>query len=378
MIFILANRILPTWYPPGFKEPLQTISAMAYLDQFFADNVLLLDDIDIAQINYENLDDKLYQIEQTIDANSIKTIVINAALNPKILNSTHYLPNSMELLEKLSKIANVHILTGDFLYYYNPQPNIIFFPVYAWLTSTKSIDEYFGYTNTVYDARLKKTHAVMCLNNNLTWHRLYFFSLLAGKNWFDKISYSFLKKLEDQFDNSTSITNFLTPNDCKLIRSYAHLLPIQIAQEKTDPNVFKRTWCYGFSIGSTIYNDCAINLITETSLTEGIILTEKICKSFMAYQIPILIGPCGANQFLEDIGLDMFSDYVPWKIWDSETDHKLKIRKIVEFIDQILSNPTAEKTILEIHQSFYPRLIKNKEYFHSKELQNILLKQIKF
>jgi hypothetical protein len=116
--------------------------------------------------------------------------------------------------------------------------------------------------------------------------------------------------------------------------------------------------------------------VTETSLTEGVILTEKSCKPFMAYQIPIIVGPIGANQFLQDIGLDMFADYVPWHSWDNETDHKLKMQKIVAFLDQLLAGPTVEQDILNMHQQSHLRLIKNKERFHSQEFLNLLTQQL--
>jgi hypothetical protein len=102
-------------------------------------------------------------------------------------------------------------------------------------------------------------------------------------------------------------------------------------------------------------------------------LTEKSCKPFMAYQIPIIVGAVGANQFFEDIGLDMFADYIPWKTWDHVPDHKLRIRMIVEFVDTLLADPEA---ILITHHDFQDRLIKNKQYFHSPEFQNLLLAQI--
>jgi len=57
----------------------------------------------------------------------------------------------------------------------------------------------------------------------------------------------------------------------------------------------------------------------------------------------------------------MFSDYIPWKTWDSITDQKVKINKIVEFLDQIMSTPND---ILIVHRSFHARLRSNKQYFH--------------
>jgi hypothetical protein len=96
----------------------------------------------------------------------------------------------------------------------------------------------------------------------------------------------------------------------------------------------------------------------------------------MAYQIPIVVGPNGANKFLQDIGLDMFEDYIPWRSWDDEIDPKLKIQKIVEFLDQLLSSPTAEQDILQMHEQLHYRLIKNKERFHSQEFLDLLSQQL--
>jgi hypothetical protein len=103
-------------------------------------------------------------------------------------------------------------------------------------------------------------------------------------------------------------------------------------------------------------------------------LSEKTCKPFMAYQLPVIVGPVGASQFLEDLGLDMFPDYIPWKTWDSVPDHKLRIRMIVEFVNSILPN---SEEIVSAHHSFKTRLIKNKQYFHSPEFENTLLRQIR-
>jgi hypothetical protein len=196
---------------------------------------------------------------------------------------------------------------------------------------------------------------------------------LAGRPWFDSIGYSFYartghdatltfqKRLTD-----FAITRFMSPAECNLAESYAHLLPVQIAGDTVDA---KKS-----GIHSWIYGAYAINLVTETSLTEGVMLTEKTCKAFTACQIPVLIAPVGANQFLEDLGLDMFGDYVPWKTWDHIADHKLRIRLIVEWLDTILAKP---ENILSTHAKFKSRLIKNKTHFHSPEFNNILLAQIK-
>jgi len=360
-----------------------------YLNQFFLKNTLVLDDSYTQGINREQWNLLLDKIKQFITDNDIQAVVIDRTSNPIILdyNQLAMAPTSIEMLENLSSITTAYILTGDFAYYYNPCPSIIFFPTFLWIIGGKLIKNLCNvhHYDTIYDIDFKKkTKTLMSLNMNAVWHRIYLFSLLAGKSWFNDIGYSFYanvgyrQKLNFQSRlNDVVIVRSLSQQERDQANLYSHLLPVKIPGDENAEE--KRMWTTGSSsIDSWFYSDYAINLVTETSLTDGICLTEKTCKPFMAYQIPIIVGPIGANQFLEDIGLDMFSDYIPWKTWDNETDHKLKMRKIVEFLDQLLSSPTAEQDILSTHQSFRTRLINNKEYFHSKELENILLAQVKF
>jgi hypothetical protein len=150
------------------------------------------------------------------------------------------------------------------------------------------------------------------------------------------------------------------------VRRYQDRLPIRL---KNDGRIQKGD----VGVGHPVYHECAVNAVTETSITEGVILTEKSCKPFMAYQIPVIVGPVGCSQFLEDLGLDMFSDYIPWKTWDHVPEHKLRIRMIVEFVNSLMANP---QEILTVHRGFKTRLIKNKEYFHSTKFQNLLQAQI--
>jgi hypothetical protein len=93
----------------------------------------------------------------------------------------------------------------------------------------------------------------------------------------------------------------------------------------------------------------------------------------MAYQIPILISNPGASQWLEDLGIDMFSDYIPWKQWDKILNPKDRVYKIVEHVNMLMQDIDA---IMTAHHSFHTRLRLNKQRFHSQEFGNILLKQI--
>ena len=348
---------LPTAAPRPAGGPI------LYLAQFFNSKTLLLLDNDTEGFEPEQWQLQLERIEQFVTNNAIELIVLNTAVNPVQLDHSQNgrLPSYLEMQQTLSKSAPTCILTSDFSYYYNPQPGVVFFPTFLWLNSARLMGHYFAdRANTVYDIEFKeKTKTLMCLNSNTPWHRIYLFSLLAGQSWFDSIGYSFSAKTGHQPNltfqqrlHEFAVTQFMSQAERDLAESYAHLLPVQIAGDSIDS---KKS-----GVHSWIYQAYAVNLITETSLTEGVMLTEKICKAFTAYQIPILIGPTGSSQFLEDIGLDMFGDYIPWKTWDHVTDHKTRINMTVEFLDQLLADP---QDILATHQSFKSRLLKNKEYF---------------
>ena len=370
---------LSKYCPVGKTRPLKLYSVPAAIESFSDKNILFLQLQEFIANTHEKWATLFQEIKIFVDKNNIECILLDRTQEPEIINNkTPIAPSNLEMLEDLLTLIPSYILTEDYEYYYNPTPNIIFFPYQLWVFSTKNIHKYYFYKNTTYDTQLEKTKPMMCLNRNLQWHRMFLFSLIAGKSWFNKINYSFLNKIEDRLENPYAVKPFLTDEERNLIKFYEHLLPINLDDE---PDTNKIPIMYHMGAGSVdnkVYANTAINLVTETSLTEGVVLSEKTSKPFMAYQIPIIIGPVGANKFLEDIGLDMFSDYIPWKTWDSETDHKLKIRKIVDFLDQLLSSPTAEQDILATHQSFHARLINNKECFHSTEFENILTKQLKF
>jgi hypothetical protein len=221
------------------------------------------------------------------------------------------------------------------------------------------------YATVVYDTGFEKSKSIMCLNRTQCWHRIYLFGQLVQYPWFDQIDYSFVFPLGDVLEK-LPIPEYINTAELDHIRLYQDCLPVGLKNEDA-------TKQHDVGVGHPIYRECAINLVTETSITEGVMLTEKSCKPFMAYQIPIIVGAVGANQFFEDIGLDMFADYIPWKTWDHVSDHKLRIRMIVEFVNSLLANPEA---ILVTHQQFKARLIKNKEYFHSPAFENLLLDQI--
>ena len=355
-----------------------TTGTLEIIKQFVPSNVLFLEPSDI-DLDYIDWKQQLVRIELFAKQKNIQKILIDATMNPGIIDKKHSneRPHHQQCITDLNQVCRTYYVTGDYSYYYSPSAQVIFFPAFLWTIGSRTVDQYFKTTTTVYDTQLTKTKSIMCLNRSLTWHRLYLFSLLAEQYWFNKITYSFLNTIGNRLD-AICIKNFLDEQEREKIKSLDHLLPINVTSELgVEKNKIPTMWMNGASsVGSHEYGAHAINLVTETSLTEGIIITEKTCKPFLAYQIPIIVGPIGANQFLQDIGLDMFADFVPWQTWDNETDHKLKIQKIVSFLDQLLASPTAEQDILLMHQQMHTRLVRNKERFHSQEFLDLLTSQL--
>lgn len=352
---------------------LQEPSSQIPLSEFFPKRILHLSWWDIDGVSYESWPALKENILNAVVNNNIELIIFDRTGDPVDLNNPGtYAPNDLAIRAELEQHCRCIIATDDFTYYYHPDPDVVFFPYNIWLLATQSIHKYYKFKHTVYDSTLEKTQPLMCLNRNLTWHRIFLFLSLIDKPWFDKIDYSFINTPDRMHVNF--LKRNLTDLEINQMQQHAELFPINLDYEKTTRHIQIEYNKGASSVNDPVHVRNAINLVTETSLSYGIALTEKTAKPFMAYQIPILIAPPGANQFLQDVGLDLFSDYVPWKTWDSITDQKIKINKIVEFLDQIMSTPDD---ILTVHQSFYTRLIANKQYFHSDKFAQVLTEQIR-
>ena len=327
----------------------------SYLAKFFDQRCLIITD---SNLNHVDPD----QVRSIVQEQDIQLILVDLTHNPYPDADPGRRTTPRALQQQYSAVATTWVLTSDYRYYYHPEPDFIFFPICLWLFSTCQPAWY----NTVtYHTGFEKSRSIMCLNSTQSWHRIYLFGQLIQYPSFDQIDYSFVFPLGNVLER-LPIPEYMTTAELDHIRQHQDRLPIRLANDDT-------TQKHDVGVGHPVYQACAINIVTETSVTEGVILSEKSCKPFMAYQIPIMVGPVGSSQFLQDIGLDMFADYIPWRTWDHVTDHKLRIRMIVEFVDCLLADP---QKILTAHHGFQDRLVKNKQYFHSPELQDRLLQQM--
>ena len=310
-------------------------------------------------------------LQHNIKSRQIDLVILDCTGEPWDVYFEYRVGLSPVKLQKiLCKFCRTIIVTEDWHYFYNPDPVIVFFPYNLWIHSTQKIAQYYDNGKTVYEAQLTKTKPLMCLNRNLQWHRLYVLDKIAKASWLSAVDFSFVLPLGNKLEHP-EVMEKLTDSERHHLAQLD--LPMFLDYEK-DCSIN-----FGYSNGASnvntpVYNRCAVNLITETSVDETNLITEKTTKAFSAYQIPIVIGKPGINQYLQDLGMDMFNDYVPWRSWDNEHNPRHRMEKILQFVDNIMQDPV---NILQAHQQFRPRLIANRNRFHSAEFADNITKQLK-
>lgn len=236
------------------------------------------------------------------------------------------------------------ILTNNFEFFYKPREGTTFFPLFLWMYSLRNP---LWWDTFCFDSGTNKTQGLMCLNNRPRPHRTQVWAEFNQQGIIDQCAFSFTEPVYYEKGR------------------YSYPCPLTIEGEQFD---LTRN---DIGVGHTVYRDYAVNLVTETA-TDLTYISEKTCKPFVARQIPILIGSVGINQFLSDIGLDMFSDVVPWTTWDNEPNDQLRVTKIVDFVESWLRSGT----MISDYHKLLPRVQANKQYFHSDQFRTLLLQQM--
>lgn len=244
--------------------------------------------------------------------------------------------------ENLLQAEHVPLLTYNYQLWYSPKPAHVFFPLFLWSFSCKNS---LWWQPLKFDAGSNKTKEIMCLNHNPRSFRTQLWLEFNKREIIQHMVYTF-RDPGDQI-------------------GHAYDYPLTLEQDQTAKTEM------AMGIEHDVYDQCAVNLVTETSVSMPFI-SEKTCKPFMARQIPIILGCVGINQFLQDIGLDMFTDIVPWNTWDHEPDATVRVTRIADFVESWIRSGT----ILSDYQRVLARIEKNKSYFHSQEFRQLVMCQM--
>lgn len=327
-----------------------------YLEMFYPkEKILVITDQNINQ-NYNAA-----TLEQHIKQSNVDRVLLDFSHNP------YPIRQRQQQTDQLIKTGQQHVptsvLINDYSYHIDPQENFQYFPVFTWMFSQRRAYWWHTDTNT-FDMPSNKTKVLCCLNRNPTWHRIVLFNQLAKHSWFDQIAYTF-GNYSPAVPYVREHRNGLTEEEKNEFDQNQHLLPRWVVEE--DRAVGRAV----YSINHPVHETHAYNLITETVIDNQFFHSEKTCKPFMARQIPIILGAPGINQYLSNLGLDMFEDIVPWQSWDSIESHRTRIYKTVEFINQLMHTDA-----LEIYRGVLSRVEKNKEYFHSQQFRDCLMTQM--
>lgn len=272
-------------------------------------------------------DNKVIVTDNDLEDKTRLDFLLSSIPNEKILTDITHNPCTEHSIGFDSDI----VLTNNFQYWYNASKPYVFFPLWLWSYSLRK--NLVWHEDLFFDAGFEKINGFMCLNNKPHWHRQHLYELLTANSCIDHIAYSINGQgLSDE--------NFETPmND--------------------------------LGVGHSVYDTSAVNIVTETTVSLPYI-SEKTCKPFISYQIPILVGSVGINQFLQDVGLDMFEDIVPWQQWDQDADTVVRLEKIANFIKYWVDNGS----VLNDYQRVLHRVKQNKKYFHSEQFRRIIMQQM--
>lgn len=304
-----------------FLDPSRFYTNRQYLTQWFDKDTLCITDND-----FENIEHTKQLLAQHPNPNQILDITHNPWVDSR-------LPLDLS-----------PVLTNNFEFFYNPKPGVTFFPLFLWMYSLRNP---LWWDTFCFDQSTTKSQGLMCLNNRPRPHRTQVWAEFNRREIIDKCVFSFTEPV------------YYEKNQ------YTYPYPLTIVNEQFD---LTRN---DIGVGHSVYRDCAVNLVTETA-TDLAYISEKTCKPFVACQIPILVGSAGINQFLSDIGLDMFADVVPWASWDCETNDNLRIKKILDFTESWLRSGT----MVDDYRRLLPRVLANKQYFHSDQFRTVLLQQM--
>jgi hypothetical protein len=112
-----------------------------------------------------------------------------------------------------------------------------------------------------------------------------------------------------------------------------------------------------------IWQQCLINVVTETTLYTDVFLSEKTWKPIVGMRPFLILGDYNIYSKLKQLGFDTFDDI--FGDWWKENDWKKRADSIV-FILKSFANDDLHK----MYQSLQPRLVNNRQRFTEYMIEN--------
>lgn len=186
-----------------------------------------------------------------------------------------------------------------------------------------------------------------CLNHRQHPHRIATVTYLDYLNMLDE---GIVTSHDKSYEDGTQFSNYEESilHSSKFWQlSYSKILKKQylITAEKLPliyDNVYLTDGGHSNTFNAEIYNQCLINLITETyylniwNFHSEMFLTEKTLRSILSKQIFIIIGPKGMLQRLKSFGFITFSDFFD-ESYDDCPD-STRVFTVVDTLRNIMEN----------------------------------------
>jgi len=260
------------------------------------------------------------EILSMFDTNS-DLIVIDRSLNCN--NTVDFLQWGSQSMPK----NNFVIVTSNYEYYQENNSNVVYFPVYLFLTLQNP-------SLTKYDIKNKRPYPLQCLSMNPWLHKTLNIVKLSQRSWFDQCQTSFYwVDSPGRPGASQGIVDWVVPELTEEEKDIITRLTIPFTIN-LDNEPFPDGWEY-VSNASQTHRLCYIDYVLESSVHEKFV-SEKIWKPILSGQLFLSLGSMGLIKHLEDLGIDTFRDIIDHSRYDNVVDTRTKIDVILGLLDNLL------------------------------------------
>ncbi|CAB4128711.1 hypothetical protein UFOVP112_61 [uncultured Caudovirales phage] len=311
-----------------------------------------------------NSDDILRQHVPINYVSTCEAVVVDSSSHP-------YIKPTLDFLEPLGLLQPTTVLTG---YYDNHLPTWVYFSFYFIQANASDSDNsrsehYKKLSNNFF--KLDKTYTFSCLNKNLKLERIWFYSKLHQQDFFNQTLTSFYTtdNVGQTMSNDYLKSNLDSETYNYFINTIYPTLPHGtphdiITAQQHHPGYFTR------DIQHPAFSDAYVNIISE-HLYQECFLSEKTVKPIAAEQLFLIAGPPGAIKHLEDMGFDVYRDYIDHDYYDHEPDWQTRLIKMLEVCTKL-----NNCDIPLIYNLTKTRRERNREYLFSSTFRDVLFKPL--
>ena len=308
----------------------------------------LLDD-SIGYLNYTEYHNTLkltaYSLPQAIADNpSIRTLLVDASVDP--WDPLYVLDD----LNKLNLPVKIVTLTSNYEYDKLDAENIFFLPLFLVIIGQ----------NRYYGPSTSRKYLANCLNRVGKPFRAVNLIELYKRPW-SKDCYATFH--DYQYTPKSNLwEGELTTEELAEFKKFK----IPMCYDSTE-----LTGMQQHQINIPAYYDSYLSIVTESTVNFPFI-SEKVAKPILAEQLFTVVGAAGCVQQIHQLGFDMCYDFIDHNHYDFEPDWRLRIKKMYEVLDPIMSFDIMEKATATLS----PRLKANAAYLKSDGLVNRFVEPI--